>query len=141
MKKLFLSFVVFLFASDAFAHVTSEIFCFSSGDKKPARFEMRTYFDRDVKWEGAFIKYENSKIPIALVLKNTQEEILNKNRPYQTTKTWLEISNNKISGEYEMISQGANIYSMTYTNFGKKKRFAFGFDTNVVSSLSSGCTW
>lgn len=141
MKKIFILFFLYLFTADAFSKITSEIFCFNSGGKKPIRFEMRTYFDSDSKWEGAFVKYENSKIPLTLSLKNTQIDILNKDRPYQTINTWLEISNNKISGEYEMISQGSNIYSMTYTNVAKKKQFSFGFDSNIVSSLTSGCTW
>ena len=141
MKKIFILFALYLFTADAFSKITSEIFCFNSGGKKPIRFEMRTYFDSDPKWEGAFVKYENSKNLLTLSLKNTQIYILDKDRPYQTTNIWLEISNNKISGEYEMISQGSNIYSMTYTNVAKKKKFSFVFDANIASSLTSGCTW
>lgn len=46
--------------------------------------------------------------------------------PLQVTTTPWEMIDGKIDGEYEMISQGAVVYSMTYTNArtGKKTDFA-----------------
>jgi hypothetical protein len=141
MKNVWLLVLLTSCSTSAFSKVSTEIFCFNSGDPKPIRFEMRTYFDSDTKWEGGFIKYEKSKSLISISLKNKQTSTLSKEMPQETTKTWLEVSGNKITGEYEFISQGTNVYSMQYTNSNNKKQYLFDLDTNVPSSPESGCQW
>jgi hypothetical protein len=139
--KYFLLAAIFLFAPEAFSEVSTEVLCFSSSGKNPIQFELRTYFDSDTKWEGGLVKYSKSKSTISIVLNKTETEITNKDRPYETTKKWLEISNNKISGEYEMMSQGANIYSMQYTNNTNQKKYGFILNTDVEFDVKNGCKW
>jgi hypothetical protein len=140
MKIIYILFTM-LFASSAYSEVTSEDYCFSSGEPNPTRFELRTYHDLSSKWSGAFVRYEKSSIPISLISEYTKIEELNKDEPVQVVEKWLEVSKYKISGQYEMISQGTNVYSMTYTNNATHKKFYFNLDPNVVPSVERGCKW
>jgi hypothetical protein len=140
MKKLFAMLVCF-FPLTAHCEVVSENFCFTSASSSAIEFELRTYFDNVSKWSGAFVKYSKSKEAISLVLKESQAEELAGDTPGQNTNTWLEISGGKITGEYEMISQGGKIVSMTYTKQSSGKVFNFDADSNVESSLADGCKW
>jgi len=140
MKKILLAFV-FLLPMSARCEVVAESLCFSLPDKKSINFEIRTYFDPLTKWSGAFVKYAKSKTPISLVLKDRQSEEIDSQTPEQTTTTWLEVSEGKITGEYEMMSQGGNVLSMTYTKNTNSKKFTFENNVNVESSLEEGCKW
>ena len=141
MKKLLLLIIMMTFPLSSFSEVTFETYCFTSGGAKPIKFEMRTYFDTFSKWTGGYVKYSNSKSVISIILKDTQNENLSVGRPDQTTRTWLEISNEKISGAYEMMSQGANVYSMTYINAATHKEFGFFLDPNVDLNSDMSCKW
>lgn len=140
MKKIALL-IFFMHALPAYSQAFFEDFCFNSGGNKPTRFNLRIYNDARSKWSGAFVKYEKSNSPISLVLAYRQIDELDKNRPSQTTETWLEISGNKISGEYEMLSQGTNVYSMTYINNSTHKKYYFNLDPNIAPSAEGGCKW
>ncbi|MFM0267798.1 hypothetical protein [Paraburkholderia sediminicola] len=127
--------------SPAYCQINFEDYCFNSGSENPTRFKLRIYGDKLSKWTGAFVRYEKSNTPISLVLEYSETDEIDEDRPAQTTDTWLEISGNKISGEYEMVSQGANVYSMTYTNKFTHKKYYFNFDPNVAPSAVGECNW
>ncbi|WP_150715001.1 hypothetical protein [Pseudomonas fluorescens] len=138
-KKLLVS--LCLLPLYAHAEVVSESFCFSGGNQRFINFELRTYFDTVAKWSGAFVKYSKSNIPISLVLKDVRSEEIDSQSPEQTTNTWLEISDGKITGEYEMMTQGGNVLSMRYVKINNGKEFFFENNLSVKSSLESGCSW
>lgn len=140
MKRILLS-AMCLLPMTGHCEVVAESFCFSLSEKDSVNFELRTYFDPLTKWSGAFVKYAKSKNPISLVLKETSSEELDAQMPEQTTRTWLEVSEGKITGQYEMMSQGGSILSMTYTKKSNGKQYAFEDNPNVNSSLESGCKW
>jgi hypothetical protein len=135
------SFAIALLALPLVVHaeVTSETFCFSSGGAKPINFEMRTYYDSSSKFSSGFVKYQNAKQPIPLVLANSASETLDKNAPDQETATWIEVFNGQVSGEYEMITQGTDVSSMAYTS--KKKNPKIGFLLNTGAVAQGGCKW
>jgi hypothetical protein len=55
----------------AHCEVKVEVSCFSSGGERPIRFELRTYYDDQAKWSGAFVRYEKSYLlPIWLFVRN-----------------------------------------------------------------------
>lgn len=122
---------------DAFA----DVYCFSSDIKGIEDFEFRMFFDQSTKFSSGFVRYQNSKSVIPLVLKSADEQTLSAGRPDELTSTWLEVNRGKITGEYEMVNQGANIYSMVYTNYGTRKKSSFILDPNVTPSLEKGCQW
>ncbi|TPQ37274.1 hypothetical protein C2U69_16985 [Cupriavidus pinatubonensis] len=132
-----------LFPPLIFCQTNSDVYCFRSASEsgKSSDFEIHTYYDQISKWSGGFVRYRNSRQPITVVFRDRLEEELSKDRPYQVTTTWLEIRGKKITGEYEMMSQGAIIYSMTYTNYRNSKKTAFLFDPNVSASIEFGCEW
>ncbi|TGP44897.1 hypothetical protein EN871_09970 [bacterium M00.F.Ca.ET.228.01.1.1] len=138
MKSIF---AVALFALPLVAHaeITSETFCFSSGNGKPINFEMRTYYDSASKFSSGFVRYQNSKQPIPLVLASSAAETSNKDAPDQETTTWIEIYNGQATGEYEMITQGTEVSSMVYTN--KKKNQKTGFMLNAGAIGQGSCKW
>ncbi|QYY31657.1 hypothetical protein K2O51_12545 [Cupriavidus pinatubonensis] len=140
-----IDFIAFLLLSPplAIGQPSSEIYCFRSlsTSGKSVNCELHTYYDQFSKWSGGFVKYEKSGKPITLALRDQLFEELSENAPQQITTTWLEIHENKINGEYEMMSQGAMIYAMTYTNYRSRKKSAFLFDPHVSATNESGCKW
>ncbi len=52
----------------------------------------------------------------------------------------MEVSGNRISGEYEILSQGASVYSVEYKNYYNRKKVYFIQDANVIPS-QAGCNW
>jgi len=130
---------LFLLPLVASAEVTSETFCFTSTSGKPINLEMRTYYDASSKFSSAFVKYQNSKQPIPLVLANSEGESLSKDAPDQETTTWIEIYNGQATGQYEMITHGTDVSSMVYTN--KKKNQTTGFLLNTNAIAQGVCKW
>ena len=140
MKSLLIC-VLLLISLPAHCEVTVDDFCFNSGGAKPVRLEMRKYYDNVLKWSGAYVRHEKSTTPISLVYAGSQAEMVESDRPIQLTEKWIEISGNKISGEYEIFSQGANVYSMEYKNYASRKKFYFIQDSDVTPSSQAGCGW
>lgn len=85
-------------------------------------------YDDAQNWSVAFVKYRGAKSAITLVSKSEESEETASGRPNQVTTRWYEVYGGKITGEYQMMSQGANIYSVTYENYGTRKKTAFRFD-------------
>ncbi|MXN76317.1 hypothetical protein GR157_16415 [Burkholderia sp. 4701] len=128
-------------ALPAFAKVSTEVLCFTTNGDKPVRFELRTYYDDAARWSGGMVRYAKSNAAIPLLFKHEDQEILAEGRPYQFTTTWLEMVDGKVNGEYEMTSQGANVYSMTYTGARTGKKTAFMRASDVDASEKAGCRW
>ena len=140
MKKA-LAALLLCIALPASAEVTTEVLCFRTTGDKPVRFELRTYYDDVAKWQGGVVRYAKSKTAIPLLFKHEDQEELAEGRPYQFTTTWWELVDGKINGEYEMMSQGAIVYSMTYTNARTGKKTDFAWAQDVDASAKAGCRW
>ncbi|MDP9709410.1 UNVERIFIED_ORG: hypothetical protein J2X80_001487 [Pseudomonas fluorescens] len=110
-------------------------------ENSPVKFEFCTFYDASSKWSGGFVKYAKSSEPISIVLTDTQNEMLGADAPWQSTRSWSEVISGKVSGTYELVTQGAQIVSMTYTKKSNGKVYYFGNNTSVDSSLESGCRW
>jgi len=119
----------------------SPFFPFELSQSSPVKFELRTYYDEASKWSGGFVKYAKSSEPISIVLTDSQNEILDPEAPWQHTRTWSEIVNGKVTGSYELITQGSQIVSMSYTKQSSGKVYSSGINTSIDSSLESGCKW
>ncbi|MEG0118770.1 MAG: hypothetical protein RR748_11785 [Pseudomonas sp.] len=130
-----------LFPLMAHSAVTTESLCFELSETSPVKFELRTYYDEASKWSGGFVKYAKSSEPISIVLTDSQNEILDPDAPWQHTRTWSEVVNGKVTGSYELMTQGSQIVSMSYTKQSNGKVYSFGFNTSIDSSLESGCKW
>ncbi|MFJ2487947.1 hypothetical protein [Pseudomonas sp. NPDC087639] len=140
MKKILLL-LCCLFPLMAHSAVTSESLCFELSETSPVKFELRTYYDEASKWSGGFVKYAKSNEPISIVLTDSENEILDPDAPWQHTRTWSEVVNGKVTGSYELMTQGSQIVSMSYTKQSNGKVYSFGFNTSIDSSLESGCKW
>ena len=141
MRALLISIAFLTLSNSASAKVVTEVFCFSTKAPKLIKFEMRTYYDTDTKWMGGAIKYEKSRNYISILQTGDNSDSAGQNNAASTTRTWAEVVGKKVTGEYEMISQGASVQSMKYTNIETKREFSFIFDATVESSLQSGCEW
>lgn len=120
--------------------VVSESLCFELVEGSPVKFELRTYYDTTNKLEGGFVKYASSGVQIPLVLTDHQEEV-SPGRPWLATTMWTEVSEGKVTGEYEIVSQGVTVLSMTYTKKSNGKQYKFSHIWNIDSSLEKGCQW
>ncbi|CAI8715018.1 MULTISPECIES: hypothetical protein [Pseudomonas] len=139
VKRLLLL-VIGVLPLTAHCEVVSENLCFEMGDGSPVKFELRTYYDTTNKLEGGFVKYASSGVPIPLVLTDSQSEEVSPDRPGELTRTWSEVLEGKVTGTYEMVSQGGMIVSMSYTNKSSGKEYGF-FYTATEVSLEKGCQW
>lgn len=125
----------------AHCEISEEVYCFDSNGSGSKNFGLHVLYDDAAKWSGAFVKYRGAKSAITLVSKNEESEEINPGRPDQVTTTWYEVYGGKITGEYEMMSQGANVYSMTYKNYGTRKQIPFNFDPEALGKNGSECIW
>jgi hypothetical protein len=143
LKSFSLFFVALLLICPMAAHseVTTEVYCFRSQEGKDINFEFRSYYDSVSKWSGASVKYSKSKEAISLVYKDSEEEVLDPNRPSQFTTRWVEVSEGSVTGDYGMVGQGALIYGMVYTNYKSGKKYVFEQDSNMDSPPETGCRW
>lgn len=133
--------LAFCAPSAALCNTTLDIYCFTSGEINSTQFEMRDYTDKNLPLNYAFVKYRKSKTWIPLVSTKITSALLDHARQEQVTSQWLEISNNKPAGLYEITSLGATISSMRYTNFSTGKVYDFIHDTSVAFSVEKGCAW
>jgi hypothetical protein len=140
MKRLFLMLLLVL-PLTARSEITTQVSCFRSLEGKSINFEFRTYYDSVAKWDVAGVKYSKSKKAIALVHRSTEHEVMTEDGPYQFTTTWVEVADGALTGEYEMVSQGARIYGMTYTNYKSGKKYSFDQDISMEASPETGCQW
>ncbi|WP_256584336.1 hypothetical protein [Pseudomonas sp. GW456-12-10-14-LB2] len=134
MKRSCFGFLA-LFPFAAHSAVTSESLCFELSETSPVKFEFHTFYDVSSKWSGG------SSEPISIVLTDTQNEMLGADAPWQSTRSWSEVISGKVSGTYELVTQGTQVVSMTYTKKSNGKVYYFGNNTSVDSSLESGCKW
>ncbi|MGF6410498.1 hypothetical protein [Paraburkholderia sp. MM5482-R1] len=132
---------VVLLPAVAHCEISEEVYCFDSSGPGSKNFGLHVLYDDAAKWSGAFVKYRGAKSAITLVSKNEETEEISPGRPDQVTTTWYEVYGGKIAGEYEMMSQGANIYSMTYKNYGTRKQIAFLFNPEALGENGSECIW
>ena len=82
------------------AATTSQTLCFVSQKNRLIELALRNYLDEDLQQEvGAIAKYSGSKsvISLAFVSDNTADESVD----YELR--WLEIYNEKITGEYRLL--------------------------------------
>jgi hypothetical protein len=140
MKKVLLL-LVNLLPLMAHAEVSTESLCFELSQDSPVKFELRTYYDGASKWSGGFVKYAKSNVPISIVLTDSESEILDPDAPWQNTRTWSEVVYGKVTGTYELMTQGSQIVSMSYTKKSNGKGYSFLLSPSVDSSLESGCKW
>ena len=140
MKKVLLL-LSSLFPLVAHGAVTSESFFFELSESSPVKFEFRTFYDASSKWSGGFVKYAKSIEPISIVLTDSESEILDPDAPWQNTRTWSEVVYGKVTGTYELMTQGSQIVSMSYTKKSNGKEYSFLLSPSVDSSLESGCKW
>lgn len=142
MKPSIVLFAAYLLmTSRAYGEVSWEGYCFRAWEEGVSSFEMRTYYDNTVKWSGGSVKYENSAALRTVVLATSAEALQDKDRPIQLVTTWLEINGDRVSGTYEMLSQGAMVYSMVYVEKSSGAKKTFLFDPSARSTPEVGCNW
>lgn len=125
----------------ALGDINTEVLCFHSLGKKEIQLEFRTFYETESKWSGGYIKHSTSRTAIPIVLKKTEESDMTGSSPADSTSTWIEIDNGEISGEYEISSQGVNVYDFNYTKRKNGKKYFFTLDPNTEFSIESGCRW
>ena len=101
MKKVLALIISICFCHNAAnAATTSQTLCFVSQKNRRIELALRNYLDEDLQQEvGAIAKYSGSKsvISLAFVSDNTADESVD----YELR--WLEIYNEKITGEYRLL--------------------------------------
>lgn len=101
---------------------------------------MGTYYDSSSRLSWGYVRYQNEKQSIPLVLAESTGEKMGEDVPDETTTTCLEIYGKQITGEYQMVSQGTMVPSMVYINKKSGKKVSFGLDADAPAE-KGGCNW
>ncbi|WP_407364179.1 hypothetical protein HKW97_24020 (plasmid) [Pseudomonas luteola] len=112
--------------------------CFSDAKGK-INLEFRAYSDADIGPVGGQVRYRQSRKFIPLVYKQTTTLMEVEDRPWEFQDTWLEVLNGAITGQYDMITQGALIYSFSYTS--KRTGKTIHLSKQTYPDESGKCTW
>lgn len=140
MRSLFLSVLVFASAPvSALASVQVDFRCLTTEGERPIRLEWRVFSETDTDWTAAYVRYKGSKKVIPLVLRSTESTEMEAGRPFEFKSVWLEVTAGKISGEYTVTSQGANIYGFVYKNYRTGKEVEFSQDNRAYEEVN--CKW
>lgn len=119
--------------------VAVDLRCLSSGGGKPIRLEWKTFAEASSGWRAAYVKYRGSKTVIPLVLRSSEATDMPEGRPWEFTTVWQEVVDGRISGEYQITSQGTRIYGFVYTNLRNGKTVSFTQDD--AAWQPDGCRW
>lgn len=145
MLRLTIATTVLLTATSAFAKAPIEenFRCLTTGEPNPIQLEFRVLSDPSSSWVGGYIHYRKSKTVIPLALKSTRVTDKPEGRPWGYTDLWVEVSDGQITGEYEVMHQGALINSFVYRNrkSGKQYSFEMDVDDRDVDINSDVCVW
>lgn len=142
LRRLPLFILIFAMSKIAYAAqqgVEVDFRCLTGGHNDQIHLEWRTFSDTSSKWIGAYVRYQKSKVPITLVFKSSEATMQPEGRPWEFTSHWLEVVDGRISGEYVVVSQGANIYGFSYLNFRNQKKTEFEQDISALQD--NRCEW
>ncbi|NHH83749.1 hypothetical protein DRA46_05892 [Burkholderia gladioli] len=124
------------------ARIEQDVRCFRSSEgAAPIRFEFRMFYDSDTNWSGGYVRYKGSKTVIPIVLKSEHGTELAPGRPDEFDRTWVEVIDGRLGGEYRMLSQGAIVESMSYTKPSPRRSLGFVDDPGSFTSDSTACQW
>ncbi|PTQ91444.1 hypothetical protein C8K18_13113 [Paraburkholderia sp. GV068] len=140
MKRLIFTTSLLLAPLIVHAEISHDTFCFGSSGEKPVNFEMTTYFDSSTKLSWGFVKNQKSPRAIPLILAESTAQTLDKDVPDEVQTTWVEVLGKQVTGEYQMISQGAMVYSMVYISGKSGKKTAFGLKLGALTD-NGRCDW
>ena len=113
--------------------------CLTGGEGNKTHLEWRTFSDIPTKWVVAYVRYQKSRTPITAVFQSSEATQKPKGRPWEFTSHWLEVVDGQVSGEYVVVSQGANIYRFSYTNLRSHKKTEFWQD--LAAMKDDQCEW
>jgi len=113
--------------------------CLATEGDKPIRLEWKVFSEPDTDWTAAYVRYKGSKKVIPLVLRSSESTETAPGRPLEFKSVWLEVIAGKISGEYVVASQGANIYGFVYKNYRTGKETEFSQDNEATAEVN--CKW
>ncbi|MFJ2322957.1 hypothetical protein [Pseudomonas sp. NPDC087817] len=82
--------------------------------------------------------YAKSSEPISIVLTDSENEILDPDALCQHTRTWSEVVKGKVAGIYELMAQGSQIVSMSYTTQSNGKECEMGTDHVLIMIRKRG---
>lgn len=126
-------------SAQASGEVETDVRCLSSATTPAIRLEWHTFADSAAGWFGGYVRYEGKSQVIPIVLSNTQTLSRPSGRPWEFRYVWLEVSNGRITGEYRLTSQGADVYDFSYKNLRTGKPSSF---PEVTSAAQGGeCKW
>ena len=131
--------LLFVAASGSAASVEEDVRCLATSEPKNVQLEWHTFQDARTEWLGGYVRYKGASRTIPIVLASTRVISRPAGRPWEFRYTWLEISGGGVSGQYELSSQGANVYDFLYKNLRRSGQLAF---TKVSSPGEDGqCKW
>jgi hypothetical protein len=103
LVSVFIAASLTLAASCAHADAAADIACFTSDTSTPIHLEMRSYYDRDIRFSFASIRYAEAKTAIPVVLQSDSAQDQGSGQPDEVATTWLEVVGGTVSGSYKMV--------------------------------------
>ncbi|WP_246792632.1 hypothetical protein [Burkholderia perseverans] len=129
-----------LFAGTAHAGIDQQMRCFHSDDAV-IHLEFRTFDDSGSDWSGGYVRYKGAKRVIPIVPSTEHATELVPGRPDEVARVWVEVVDGKVTGQYEMDSQGAIVNDMRYTKFSPRRTYHFVDDPQAYADGNGSCKW
>lgn len=122
------------------AAINEDFRCLSSTAGKPVHLEFRVFADPASNWTGGYVKYQGAKKVVVIAPgKTVVTDRPEGDRPWEFETTWLELTEGRVTGEYVVVSQGANIYGFRYTSKATGK--VFEFEQDIAATGERACEW
>ncbi|MEG0184499.1 MAG: hypothetical protein RR704_13720 [Stenotrophomonas sp.] len=108
--------------------------CLSGGRNDAVHLEWRWLADG-----RADVRYHRHRQRLALRRISEETTVLAEDRPYQFDTVWEERVDGRVTGHYTLSTQGARVYSFSYTRQRDGRRTDFAEDLQAFQD--DGCHW
>jgi hypothetical protein len=126
--------------TSAAGQASDDVRCFSSNEEKqPIQLEARIFNVPQANWQGGYVKYRGANAATPIVFKSAEATKKPADKPWEINTTWIEVLEGNVTGQYNIVSQGTRVYSITYKNFNTKKTLHFFED--IRSLGDNQCVW
>jgi hypothetical protein len=131
--------LTFLLAPLAAQSVERQVMCFTQTTKHPIQLEFTTYEEMDGGWAAGRVKFKGGERPVGIVFQGSRALADYPDHPSLIRHTWIEVRNERITGRYQLTSQGAVIESFRYKDYVKRRDLVLVRD--YESEIEDQCAW
>lgn len=116
-----------------------EIRCLTGGERQQIHLEWKLPGSGAGEERLSHVRYAGKSQWLRLTLQTQDSSEMAEGRPWQFDTVWNEHLDGKVTGRYEISTQGARIYGFTYVNARNGRTTEFSED--LAALTEHGCHW